>query len=73
MEYNDRFAASCFAAALTLIRGVEVPLVLVEASGVAEPERAGVPRIGRLLEMIPVVVRLNSTAGVEEPESEVAS
>lgn len=55
------------------MRGVDIPLVLVEASGVAEPEMAGVPNKGRLLEIIPVDVRLNSAAGVDESESGVAS
>ena len=52
------------------MRGVDVPLEEQEGkdddddasagprtSGVAEPERAGVPVVGRLFEIIPVLVR----------------
>lgn len=48
--------------------GVALALLELE-EGVVAPERAGVPESGRRLEMMPVVVRLSSSAGVELPSS----
>ena len=60
-----RRAACCFAAAIKLSWGVMLPLELArESEGVVDPERAGVPVTGRRFEMMPVAVRLISTAGV---------
>ena len=57
--------------AMTLSRGVEVPLLEEEASpfGVAVPERAGVPAVGRRLEMIPVFVFCKESVGVDDSVS----
>ena len=52
-----------------LILGAALPLA-PEPEGVAVPEwLAGVPVTGRLLEMMPVLVRWNVTAGVESSVS----
>lgn len=54
------------------MRGVELPLASAE-HGVAVPEwLAGVPEVGRRLEMMPVFVLWNST-GVFEPSVSVSS
>lgn len=53
-----RLAAACFAAVMRLIFGVDVPLDEDEAVvGVPVPDSAGVPAVGRRLEIRPVVVR----------------
>ena len=72
MEYKVLRAASCFAAAIMLMRGVELPLASAE-DGVAVPEwLAGVLVVGRRLEMMPVFVLWNST-GVFELSVSVSS
>lgn len=55
---------------MTLILGVEVPLLLDEARfGVVVPESAGVAETGRRLDIIPVLVRWRVSAGVGDPAS----
>jgi hypothetical protein len=50
---------------------MELPLLDADGSefGVAAPERAGVPAIGRLFEMIPVLVFWNVMVGVADSVS----
>ena len=51
---------------MMLRRGVTEPL-LCDSEGVVAPERAGVPVVGRRLEMMPVFVRWRVTAGIALP------
>ena len=57
------------ACAMMLRRVVRTPspFRLWGSEGVVVPDRAGVPVVGRRLEMIPVFVRLRAKFGVELP------
>ena len=56
---------------MTLSRGVELPLLEDDGSpfGVAVPDSAGVPVVGRRLEMMPVLVFWNVRVGVVDSVS----
>lgn len=56
---------------MTLNLGVELPLLESEGSsfGVAVPDNAGVPFVGRRLDMMPVLVFWNVRVGVGDSVS----
>ena len=55
---------------MTLSRGVELPLAdEVSVRGVDDPDKAGVPAVGRLFDIMPVVVRWKLSGVADESVS----
>ncbi len=65
-----RRADCCLACAMMLSRGVRA---LCGSEGVVAPDRAGVPVVGRRLDMMPVFVRSRVRFGVELPSESCGS